>query len=144
MTQLKYGCEKGSKVADPVPMAASQVIADQEGHFVFMNDGAATLCIDTSTTIFGWVEAHAHTPTVGDYLNCIHDINAVFKIPVGAGTFVVGMIGDTCDIDSSHKAALDTSSHDLLLIVGGDLVNNEYVLVKINPAEQGTGAGADA
>jgi len=144
---LKYGQILGGNVSVPVPMVASQVVSAQSGRFVFMVAGAATLNVDGSTSIFGFLESHAHTPTVGDLLNCVIDLSAVFRIPVNSGTYAVGMIGDSCDISVSSSiqgAQLDASVEDTLIIVGGDEVNNYYVDVRMNPAKWGTGLGADA
>lgn len=143
--ELKYGWRHGGKVSMPVPMAASQVISAQSGKFVFMNAGAATLNIDGSTTIFGHLEAHAHTPATGAELNCIMDLTAIFRIPVNSGTFVVGMLGDYCDISVSSSiqgAQLAASTEDTLIIVGGSAA--VYADVMMNPAKWGTGLGADA
>ncbi len=145
--QLKYGWSHGGKVSVPVVMAASQAIAAASGRFVYLSAGAATLNVDGVGSIFGFLEAHAHTPTVGDILNCIIDLTAVFRIPVNSGTYVIGMLGDTCDISVSsgiQGAQLDHSDENTLTIVGGDLVDNAYVDVMMTPSEWGTGLGAEA
>ena len=144
--QLKYGWLYGGKVSVPVEMAATQALYAQSGRFVYMVAGAATLCADGITTIFGMLEAHQHTPATGASLNCIIDLTAVFRIPVNSGTYAVGMKGDYCDISIStyQGAQLDASTENLLIIVGGDLVNNYYVDVMMNPAVWGTLLGADA
>jgi len=142
--QLKYGWLHGGKLSVPVPMAATQALYAQSGRFVYMDDGAATLNADAVGSIFGFLEAHAHTPATGALLNCIIDLTAVFRIPINAGTFVVGMIGDTCDITISgtvQGAELTTSTDNTLTIVGG--YSTVYVDVMMTPAEWGTGAGAD-
>lgn len=144
---LKYGWRHGGRVSVPVAMAASQAIGAQSGRFVYMSAGAATLCVDGSTTIFGFLDTYAHTPTVGDIEDCIIDLTAVFRIPVNAGTYAVGMIGDYCDISVSSSvqgAQLNASTENLLIIVGGDAVDNAYVDVMMNPAVWGTLLGADA
>ena len=147
---LKYGRinERGSGASlVPVVMAAGQVVAAKSGRFVYENAGAATLCVASSTTILGVLNTHAHTPTVGDTIGCDTDLDGIWRIPVNSGTYVEGMKGDLCDLSVSsgiQGATLDTSSRDLIMIVDGDLVNNEWVDVKMNPAKQGTGIGADA
>ncbi len=145
--QLKYGWIYGGKVAVPVAMAATQVLSAQSGRFVYMNAGAATLNADGVGSIFGFLEAHAHTPATGALLNCIIDLTAVFRIPINSGTFVVGMIGDQCDISISSNiqgAQLDASAENTLTIIGGDAVDNKYVDVMMTPTEWGTGLGVDA
>jgi len=143
--QLKYGWLYGGKVSAPVAMAATQALAAQSGRFVYMVAGAATLCADAVTTVWGFLEAHAHTPATGAMLNCIIDLSAVFRFPVNSGTYAVGMIGDLCDISISgtvQGAQLDASTEDLLIIVGGD--STVYVDVMMNPSHHGTGLGCDA
>jgi hypothetical protein len=146
--QLKYGFIAGSDTpAVEVAMAASQVLADQSGHFVYMNAGAATLCVDAVAYIFGWVEGRAHTPTVGDVLNCIISLDAIYRIPVNSGTFAVGMIGDLCDLSVSASvqgAQLGASDENLCIVVNGDADNNNWVDVKVNPAVQGAAVGVEA
>jgi len=140
MKQLKYGWIGGGKAAVKVPMAASQTIKDQSGKFVYMDDGGAKLCVDTNAYIFGHLEVGTEngeiTPSAGDYLNCIVDVTAKFRIPVNSGIYVVGMLGDKCDIAISTNvqgAQLDASAEDLLFVVGGDADDNNYVDVMINP-----------
>lgn len=140
--QMKYGYIAGGKTAVPVPMAASQTIIPQSGKFVYMNGGAATLCTDANAYIFGHLEAgigdnaSSRDTTAGEYLNCIIDLSAVYRIPVNSGTYVVGMIGDKCDISISGNtqgAQLDASAENLLIVVGGDADDNNYVDVMVNP-----------
>lgn len=140
MKQLKYGWIKGPKCAVPVPMAASQTIKDQSGKFVYMDDGGAKLCEDAAAYIFGHLEIGTEdgsiTPSAGDMHNCIIGLSDVFRIPVDSGTYVVGMIGDLCDLaisDDVQGAQLDASAENLLFVVGGDADDNNYVDVMVNP-----------
>ncbi len=147
---LKYGRvnEKsaGAEVV-PVTMAGSQVVKAKSGRFVFMNAGAATLNIDGSASIYGVLNTHEHTPTVGDIIGCDTDLNGIWRIPINSGTFAEGMKGDYCDISISSNiqgAQLDASVENTLIIVDGDAVNNNWVDVRMNPALWGTATGADA
>lgn len=147
---LKYGRVNEKAAGDdlvPVKMAASQVVKAKSGRFVFMVAGAGTLCVASSTTIYGVLNTHEHTPTVDDKIGCDADLNGIWRIPINSGTFVEGMKGDLCDLSDSSDiqgAALDVSTRDLLIIVDGDLVNNNWVDVRMNSAKWGTGLGADA
>jgi len=146
---LRYERTNGGDISNviPVPMAASQVVSAKSGRFVYMNDGAATLCAAASTTIFGWLNTRARTPDTSEEVPCDIDLNGIWRIPINSGTFVVGMRGDYCDLSDSSDiqgAALDSSSRDLLIIVNGDVDNNKWVDVKMNPAVWGTLVGADA
>lgn len=147
---LKYGkINEKSAGADvvPVTMVASQVVKARSGRFVFMVAGAATLVVASSTTIYGVLNTHEHTPTVGDVIGCDISKDAIYRIPINSGTFAIGMIGDLCDLSDSSDiqgAALDVSTRDHVVIVNGDAVNNKWVDVKMNDAIWGTGLGADA
>lgn len=147
---LKYGrINEKSAGAElvPVAMAAAQVVKAKSGRFVYMNAGAARLCAAATTTIMGFLNTHQHTPATGAKVGCDTDRNGIWRIPVNSGTFAVGMIGDLCDLSISSDiqgAALDASIRDLLIIVGGDTVDNAWVDVMMNPAKIGTGIGADA
>lgn len=140
MKQLKYGWIGGGKAAVKVPMAASQTIKDQSGKFVYMDDGAAKLCLDANAYIFGHLEIGTEdgsiTPSSGDYYNCIIDLTAKFRIPIDSGTYAVGMIGDLCDLaitSNVQGAQLNASVESLLFVIGGDADDNNYVDVMINP-----------
>lgn len=142
---LRYGQIKGGEVnIEGLIWAASQVIGAQSGKFVYLNNGALTLCGDALNVIFGWAQEASgpSTPTVGDKVTVNVAWDAVYRIPVNGGTFVIGMIGDSCDLEvttnsnygaDTQGAQLDASTEDTVIIVGGDAVNNKYVDVRINP-----------
>ena len=145
---LKYGPYKneGACVIVPRSMGASEVISAQSGRFV-TEDAAGYLDIaeDGSVELAGWVEAGAQTASATNGVTKVGLIPAancpaVFRIPVNSGTYLITMLGKTCDISISSNiqgAQLDASAEDTLVIVGGDLVNNYYVDVMINPAKIG-------
>lgn len=145
---LRYGHINGHSVKiGGFVWAASQVIGNKSGKFVYENDGALTLCLDGQAYILGWAMDYARTPTVGDKVTVDVALDAIYRIPINSGTYVEGMRGDLCDISVSSNiqgAQLDASVENLLIIVNGDLVNNTFVDVKINPVVQGAGLGADA
>jgi len=144
--QLKYGHINGGTAAVQVAMAASQVVSANSGRFVYLDAGAATINVDGSLTIYGHLETHAHTPTVGDKIKCIVDLSAIYRIPVNSGTYVVAMQGDQCDISVLtyiQGAQLDASMENTLTVVDGDTVNNKWVDVMMTPSNWGTGAGVE-
>lgn len=144
--QLKYGVIKGEDftVKIPVPMGASEVIKAKSGRFV-KNDasGRMEIAVAGSTLLMGWVELGEQTcsategGTIGDMIpaqNC----QAVFRIPINTGTYAATMVGKTCDlsvVSSIQGAALGASSEDTVIIVNGDLDNNLWVDVMINPGK---------
>ena len=146
---LKYGRinerAAGANMVD-VAMVASMDVKAKSGRFVFMVDGAATLCQSDSATIFGVINTHEHTPDVGDKVACDIDLTGIWRIPVITGTYVVAMQGEKCDlvIDTVQGADLTASSYDLVIIVDGDLVNSKWVDVMMNPEEWGNDTGTEA
>jgi len=144
--ELKYGWRSGGHASRPVVVTASQTIVAASGKFVYQTGGAMTLNADGSTRIFGHLEVENYTSASGDIRNCIIDLTGIFRIPVNTGTYVVGMIGDTCDISISSSvqgAQLDASVENTLVVVGGDADDNEYVDVMMSSAVWGTGAGVE-
>ena len=144
---LKYGWRRGGKVSTIVTMVGSENIQNRSGKFIFMNAGAATLCDDSTQTIFGHLETELDTSTSADQRNCIIDITGVFRIPVTAGTFVIGMVGDEVDIDilsNIQGADLTASTHNIITIIGGDLDDNNFVDVMMTPREWNTSTGVEA
>lgn len=152
--QLKYGMLKNedSTVGIPMPMGASEVIAVKSGRFV-KDDGSSRMEIagDGDTLLAGWVEPpdsaiytsagiYTCSSTEGADIATFYPISAllgvVFKIPVNSGTFAITMRNNTCDLSVSSNiqgAQLDASAEDTLIVVDGDLVNNAWVAVMVNP-----------
>ncbi|MCH7605269.1 hypothetical protein IID24_04760 [Patescibacteria group bacterium] len=147
--ELKYGWRKGGEISVPVELTASQVFTAASGKFVFQTSNAMTLNIDGSTRIFGHLEVEDYTSASGaplDIRNCIIDLTAIFRIPIDSGTYAIGMIGDTCDIAISSNvqgAQLDASAENTLMVVDGDVTDQNFVDVMMVPGVQGTGAGVE-
>lgn len=147
---LKYGrINEGASRGDliPTPVAASQAFKAKSGRFVTLTAGLATIAVAASTRIYGHMNTHEHTPAVNTKFGVDVDQDAIYRIPINAGTYVAGMRGDYCDISIAsgiQGADLTASSINHFIIVDGDTVNNKWVDVKINPSIMFTGAGAEA
>ncbi len=147
--QLRYGWAHGGKAGVPVPMYGSERVDAPGGRFVnIRTDGYAEYLDDgDSAECFGSVERPygTNSTTSGqDRANCIIDLTAIFKIPIlsGDGTYVIGMLGDTCDVGVTsyvQGALLTASSNEQFIIVGGDTANNNWCLVMINSASANRG-----
>ena len=132
--QLVYGWCGGGKAARPTPIGASEVFKKQSGQFV-TNDasGRAEVAADGTATLWGHMECEEFTASAtegADVRNMIVDPSAIFRIPVNSGTYVVGMLGETCDLSVSSSiqgVQLDASSEDTVRIVAGDAINNNWV-----------------
>ena len=144
----KYGPIKFEDKATrlPWPVAASEQFRLKSGRFVTKGtNGPAEVADDGDTLLLGWLD-----PENGETLSVSGDMGilipaagdkTVYRIPINAGTYVATMQGKTCDLVRAtvggvtlvQGAKLDASGEDNLIIVDGDLVNNEWVDVMINP-----------
>ncbi len=145
---LRYGPTKNEDAAVkiPFPITVGETFRLKSGRFVTKAaGGTAELADDGDTVLLGWMD----TPTIADGVSVTGDVGllipalscpVVFRIPIVAGTYVAGMLGQTCDlarvtvagVTLIQGAKLDGSGEDILTIVDGDLVNNEWVDVMIN------------
>lgn len=145
--QLRYGIIKGTDNANiiPMPAGASEVFRAKSGRFV-KNDGSGRVevAVDGSTLLQGWVEegdltcSSTEGGTIVGMIPIENCLGVIFRIPVNAGTFVATMRGKTCDLAVSSNiqgAKLDGSGEDTLVIYDGDLVNNAWVDVTVNPSK---------
>jgi len=145
--QLKYGWISGGKAAIPVGMGASEVLTapgvgmgnmDATGYFEYHDDG-------DNEEVFGCVEAPFGTGSAtdgADVHNAIYDHSAAFKLPIqtGDGTYAITMIGDTCDTGVTGNVIgvdLTASNDEHYIILAGDLANNNWAIVRLNPFVQG-------
>ena len=138
---IKYGHVRGgvTKAGNSLVWAASQTVKARSGRFVYNNAGAITLCGDGADEILGFAEEAEGTPATGAPASVIVDPTAVYRIPVGAGTFAASMVGKTCDLKVTSNiqgADLATSTDDVFIIVDGDLTDNAWVEVMLNQIER--------
>lgn len=142
--KLKYGPFKGNtELYIPGYMGNAEVISDQSGRFVVQDGGGyLDIAADGDAEIAGWVEGAAQTTsttrgnTVLAFIPAAACLGMVFRIPINVGTFVITMRGDTSDLSIASNiqgAKLDASGEDVIIILDGDLVNNNWVDVTLNP-----------
>ena len=136
--QLKYGQIAGGNIGYEHILSASQTIVAASGKFVVRNgDGVDTvdLADDGDADILGHMEVEAIATTVGtEKRKIVCDPTAVYKIPINTGTYTHLMKGKDCDLDITSDiqgADLSTSADRNLIVVNGDLVNNEWVDVMV-------------
>jgi hypothetical protein len=149
--QLKYGWVTGGKsgVYMQGGMYGSEradapgsmfVNVRTDGYCEFLDDQDTAECFGFAELAYG-TGAAAYSTTSGTIKgNVIIDTDAVFKIPVDTGTFTIADIGDTCDIGVTsyvQGAYLQSSTGEQIIILAGDLDNNAWVLVRLNPADMG-------
>ena len=137
--QLRYGQVAGGKTMVDAEWGASEVVKAASGRFV-ITDGSGRLEIADSgdTQLVGWAEHREETvsSTEGGTKTQLNiNTDAVYKIPLGgSGTLTRAMFYDTCDliVASNIQSADLTSTEDVIVIVGGDIANQKWVLVKLN------------
>jgi hypothetical protein len=136
---IKYGYIRGGdRLLKDVVWKASQVVKARSGRFVINDAGAIAIAGDGANEIIGHADEAEGTPATGAPARVNNDLTAIFRVPVMAGTYVKAMDGKTCDIKVTSNvqgADLTAATDNVLIVVGGDLVNNEYVDVRINPKE---------
>lgn len=151
----RYGQVKGIQVnVGGFPWVTSQVVKNKGGKFVFMVAGELTLNIAGSAVILGWAQERERTPTAGDLCTVNVAWDAIYRVPLITGTtFVVGMRGDSCDIENGTSveaittvqcAAPGTTTNLTLFIVDGDVGNSYYADVMMNPYPAAARTEADA
>lgn len=141
---VKFGHYRGGKVSVAVPLAASQAFKARSGQFVYLDgSGNAVIADDGANEIFGCAQEAERTTSAtaaAEQVNVVVDPSAVFRIPVGAGTYAATMRGKSCDLikdsDNIQGADLTAADDDVLVIIDGDLVNNLWVDVMINQKER--------
>lgn len=137
--ELKYGWVRGGELGTAVTVAASQVIRAASGKFVKRTSyttPTVTLATSTDSDLLGGLECEELNSSDGtEVRKVINDHTAIFRMPINGGTYAVRMIGQVCDLSVSSNiqgACLDSSTMDVLEIVGGDAVDNYWVEVRLN------------
>lgn len=150
---LKYGPIKNEDSAPKlsIPMGASEVIP-AGGAFV-KNDasGRAEIAGDGDTLLMGYVFAteldtgkayqtcsSTEGGTVVPFIPISAMLGVVLRLPVTGGTFAITMRGETADLEVASNVQgvqLDASAEDVIEVVDGDVDNNEWVDVIVNPAK---------
>jgi hypothetical protein len=74
--------------------------------------------------------------TVAPFIPISAMLGVVVRLKVNSGTYAATMRYNTCDLSVSSNqqgVQLDASAEDTVIIVDGDLVNNRWVDVIVNP-----------
>lgn len=141
----KYGIIQSEDSSNKRPQAISvgETFRLKSGRFVTNNGGNAEVADDGDTLLLGWLDPEAGegvsvSGDMGVLIPALGD-KSIYRIPIIAGTYTADMLHKTCDLVRAtvngvtliQGAKLDGSGEDVLYIVGGDLVNNEWVDVMI-------------
>ncbi len=137
--QLKYGQIQGGDVSFDHILTTGQAVYNASGRFVKRaGNGTDTVSLagDGDTELLGHMECEqVASSAAGKVVKVNQALDAEYRIPINSGTYTHLMKGKTCDLSIStyQGAQLDASSEDTLIIVNGDLVNNAWVDVRLNP-----------
>ena len=154
-SQLKYGIIKGEETAPvlTIPVGASEVIPaggcfcknDGSGRGETAGDGSALLegyyfPGDAGLDVGKKYQTASSTEggTVAPFIPISAMLGVVVRLPNAGGTYVATMLGKTADLEVNsgmQGVQLDASAEDTVIVVGGDLVNNAWVDVCVNPAK---------
>lgn len=159
--QLKYGIIQGEEacVRKYIPIAASIHIpaggcfakTDASGRATPMSNGdGLILCWiypnETGLDVGKLYETTSATAGAEPFCPAIFAngmLNAVVRLPIYAGTFVQNMVGQIADLKQASMNGnlyaqgvdLTADSEEVVIIVGGDLINNKWVDVMVNPSK---------
>lgn len=138
--QLRYGYVFGGEVIVEASWAASEVVKAASGRFVKTNgSGFLQIAGSGDGQLIGFANHREETvsATAGATKTQLNvALDAVYKLPIGGAVSLTrAMFYDTCDlIVASNVQQVDlTTDDDVLVIVGGDIANNKWVLVMLNP-----------
>lgn len=151
--QIKYGIIKNGSSCPrlTVLVGASEVIP--AGGAFAKDDGSsrAEIAVDGTTLLMGFVypgeagldagkkyqtASSTEGGTVAPFIPASAMLGVVVRMPINSGTYAATMRYNTCDISVSSNVQgvqLDASAEDTLIIVDGDLVNNRWCDVILNP-----------
>ena len=145
----KYGPISAYATEKSVPQAitASETFRARSGRFVTLNTstGAVEVADAGESLLYGWAETGDGVKSAGDKANVIlaAGCNEIFRIPVITGTPTVAMIGLTCDLVRAttggdtliQGAKVTASGEDVIVIVGIDEVDGDFVDVMFTPGK---------
>lgn len=137
--EQKYGWVSGPKPNRHIELADSQEIRAKSGRFITIAGGIASIAVAASVRLEGFLEDGDRSTGTGQNLRVtriLPNLADKFQIPVEGGTFDRSMIGKSCDLivaSDIQGANLAASVTDVLLIVDGDIDDNDWVIVQYNP-----------
>ena len=142
--QLKYGQVAGGEVMVDAEWGASEVIKAASGKFVQTDDSGFLEIADSGDNqLIGWANHREETTDGTDGVTKTQlnvSLDAVYKIPLlGSVTLTRAMFYDSCDliVETDIQGADLTTNEDVIIIVDGDIANQKWVMVMLNPVKMG-------
>ncbi len=138
--QLRYGQVAGGKVMiTGAAWGASEVIKAASGRFVISTAGRMEIADSGDGELIGHAVHREETTSSteeGTKANVNVSLDALYKIPLSATVALTrARFYTTCDllVASNIQQADLTSNEDVLQIMDGDIANQNWVIVRLNP-----------
>ncbi len=138
---LQFGRRAGgdSDMNFSYPVGASEIFKKKGAGFVTDDTaGNIDLAGASSTKILGSVTLQEDFTSAasngGSTLTVNVDLNAIYEIPINAGTYAAGMRGETCDLSVASNvlgADLTASSIDIIEIIDKGFTNAAGTVVSV-------------
>ena len=142
---VRYGQIRGGEQGFISLLAISQTIYATDFKLVTLSGGTATIAASSAVKFAGVMEVEAipNSVNLGTSLGTekrkiINDPTAIYRIPIISGTYSdATYLGVRCDYTNggagSRGAALAGTSYKQLIIMGGDVDDNQWVDVRLEP-----------
>jgi len=142
---VRYGQIRGGEQGFIATLAISQTIYATDFKLVTLSGGNATIAASSAVKFAGVMEVEAipNSVNLGTSLGTekrkiINDPTAIYRIPIISGTYSdATYLGVRCDYTNggagSRGAALAGTSYKQLIIMGGDVDDNQWVDVRLEP-----------
>lgn len=141
---VKYGQIRGGEQGFNVLLASGQTIYATDAKLVTIASGIATIAASSAIKLGGFIECEGIPNSVNlgttlgtEMRKCINDPTAIYRIPIVSGTYTDALLGQRVDyINSgagSRGAALAGTSYKQLIVLKGDVDDNQWVDVRIEP-----------
>ena len=142
---VRYGQIRGGEQGFNVQLASGQTIYSTDFKPVTISAGLATIMASSAVKFAGVIECEGipnsinlSTTTGKEIRKVVNDPTAIYRIPIISGTYSdANYLGVRCDYINggagSRGAALAGTSYKQLIIVGGDVDDNQWVDVRLEP-----------
>jgi len=142
---VRYGQIRGGEQGFISLLAISQTIYATDFKLVTLSGGTATIAASSAVKFAGVMEVEAipNSVNLGTSLGTekrkiINDPTAIYRIPIISGIYSdATYLGVRCDYTNggagSRGAALAGTSYKQLIIMGGDVDDNQWVDVRLEP-----------
>jgi hypothetical protein len=142
---VRYGQIRGGEQGFISLLAISQTIYSTDFKLVTISGGTATIAASSAVKFAGVMEVEGIPNSVNtgtslgtEKRKVVNDPTAIYRIPIISGTYSdATYLGVRCDYVNNgagaRGAALAGTSYKQLIIMGGDIDDNQWVDVRLEP-----------